>query len=427
MPQKHQFELRFSSNMADFTVLSLQVEREEILCAIFIRLVNDIVLTGESVRDQELYFFHAAHVLTIFILHVDFLMKDLVREPDDSPPKNLSWHLIELFAQLVENGWAASSVECASVVVGDDDLLLTLELSSVKLVQFCVTFFFSWALLSDWCFDLLRLGWVFLFPIPFRSLGISIESWIEVLAVRVFQVSELLLGLLHLFVLNYGLSGLFGVDLGVSFLEVPLLDGVFICHFLVSFCLLLHVAAVFVVRLVIYILLEELLVDLPVLYSGAFLEASTSVIDDDDLTIRVVNIKVIIWSVVVDQIRENVLWFVEPVGLKVGIASAVQENQTSNCLQQAQKSMTRRVHLHSHTAWASQSPSWGGGWRRQELRRIGSRLASISSVEGVNQFSLKNCGQFNLQSKFVEHTRNPFHSTQICKSYTRTDQTHWRS
>ena len=102
--EKHQFQLRFGSNMADFTVFCLQVEGEEVFGSVLVSLVDDIVLSGGLFGHKELDFLHAAHVLAIFILHVDLLMENLVSQADYSPPENLSGHLIQLLAQLVENG-----------------------------------------------------------------------------------------------------------------------------------------------------------------------------------------------------------------------------------------------------------------------------------------------------------------------------------
>jgi hypothetical protein len=90
--------------MANFTVLCLQVESEEVLGPVLVSLVDDIVLSGGSIGHKELDFLHAAHILAIFILHVDLLMEDLVSQADYSPPENLSGHFIQLLAQLVENG-----------------------------------------------------------------------------------------------------------------------------------------------------------------------------------------------------------------------------------------------------------------------------------------------------------------------------------
>ena len=148
MSEQHQLQLGLSPDVANFTVLCLQVEGEEVLGAVFVGWVDDIVLSGSPVGHKELDFLHTAHVFAIFILHVDLLMEDLVCQADDSPPENLPRHLVQLLAQLVEDARASLTVECASVVVGDDNLLLALELPSVELVELGIAIFLSRALLA---------------------------------------------------------------------------------------------------------------------------------------------------------------------------------------------------------------------------------------------------------------------------------------
>jgi len=74
MAKKHEFKFRLSPNVADFTVYSLQIKREEVLCSVFIALIDDIVLTWSSLRHEQLDFFHARHALIILFLLINLLV-----------------------------------------------------------------------------------------------------------------------------------------------------------------------------------------------------------------------------------------------------------------------------------------------------------------------------------------------------------------
>lgn len=75
--------------MPNLLVLSLQVEREEILF-LFVSLFNDVVVAWSTIRHQELDFFHAAHGLKVLFFEVDLLMKDLIGQANDSPPEDVA-------------------------------------------------------------------------------------------------------------------------------------------------------------------------------------------------------------------------------------------------------------------------------------------------------------------------------------------------
>ena len=52
MSQEHESQLWFSTNVSNLSILGLQVEREQVLCAIIIILVNYIVMARSSLRDK---------------------------------------------------------------------------------------------------------------------------------------------------------------------------------------------------------------------------------------------------------------------------------------------------------------------------------------------------------------------------------------
>ena len=136
MSQEHEFQIVLSFNVTDLSILSCQIEREKIFefFVIFVFFLNYIILPRGSVRYEPLNLLLANVVFTVLFLEIDFLVQNLVSQSNDSPPEDLARHFVELLAKLVQDSWSSFTVECPSIVVRDNNLLLALELPSIELV-----------------------------------------------------------------------------------------------------------------------------------------------------------------------------------------------------------------------------------------------------------------------------------------------------
>ena len=75
-------------------------------------------------------------------------MQDLICQPYYSPPENITRNFVKLLAELIEDARGSFTIECPSIIVSNNDLLLALELPSIELVEFLVCFSFTRALLA---------------------------------------------------------------------------------------------------------------------------------------------------------------------------------------------------------------------------------------------------------------------------------------
>lgn len=87
--------------MADLSTLTGKVELEKIKIVAITHVPSAVILVT-LVGHVQLYFFLALFGFEVLLLKVNFLVKNLISESDDTPPEDIVGHLVKLFGEFVE-------------------------------------------------------------------------------------------------------------------------------------------------------------------------------------------------------------------------------------------------------------------------------------------------------------------------------------
>ena len=103
MAEKHEFEFCLRLNMTNLTSLTHELKLEQVkLLSIFLRCGFISILNSGLVGNMKKDFFLALKCFILLFFKVNLLVKNLVCEANNTPPKDVICNFIELFGELVE-------------------------------------------------------------------------------------------------------------------------------------------------------------------------------------------------------------------------------------------------------------------------------------------------------------------------------------